>query len=283
MKIASLQRKIKSRNTTVNTIEKAYENVNKTNEEDIIATMELIEKLCSLNCEIEELAEDAENNEEIYDGCLQSEVNITKKIKTLKSFVDKEKGLIKNSDSKPESFKNKFVNLPTLTVEKLKGDYTKFNTFMDSFVAAIDSCEDLKDIEKFNYLHSCLEGEAFRTIQGIKLIDKNYPEALEVLRKRYGNKQRIISAHMNELLNMKKVERDSDLQGLRRLYEDIESHVRSSRSLDVDDDNHGSLLTPIIMERLPHQLKLTISRQVGDDTWDLTRLLCFIRDELKAR
>ena len=32
---------------------------------------------------------------------------------------------------------------------------------MDSFVAAIDSCEDLKDIEKFNYLHSCLEGEAF--------------------------------------------------------------------------------------------------------------------------
>ena len=150
-------------------------------------------------------------------------------------------------------------------------------------IAAIDSCEDLKDIEKFNYLHSCLEGEAFRTIQGIKLIDKNYPEALEVLRKRYGNKQRIISAHMNELLNMKKVERDSDLQGLRRLYEDIESHVRSSRSLDVDDDNHGSLLTPIIMERLPHQLKLTISRQVGDDTWDLTRLLCFIRDELKAR
>ena len=100
---------------------------------------------------------------------------------------------------------------------------------MDSFVAAIDSCEDLKDIEKFNYLHSYLEGEAFRTIQGIKLTDKNYPEALEVLRKRYGNKQRIISAHMNELLNMKKVERDRDLQGLRRLYDDIESHVRSCK------------------------------------------------------
>ena len=154
---------------------------------------------------------------------------------------------------------------------------------MDSFVAAIDSCEDLKDIEKFNYLHSYLEGEAFRTIQGIKLTDKNYPEALEVLHRRYNDKQRIISAHMNELLNMKKVERDRDLQGLRRLYDDIESHVRSLRSLDVDDDNYGSLLAPIIMERLPHQFKLTISRQVGDDTWDLTQLLCFIRDELKAR
>ena len=78
---------------------------------------------------------------------------------------------------------------------------------------------------------------------------------------------------MNELLNIKKVERDRDLQGLRRLDDDIESHVRSLRSLDVGDDNYGSLLTPIIMERLPHQFKLTISRQVGDDTWDLTQLL----------
>ena len=42
--MSSLQKKIKSRNTAVNTIEKAYKNVNKTNEEDIIATIEVIEK-----------------------------------------------------------------------------------------------------------------------------------------------------------------------------------------------------------------------------------------------
>ena len=184
--MSSLQRKFRSRNTAVNTIEKAYEKVNKTNEEDIITTTEVIEKkfekLCSLNSEIE-LTKVTENNEEMYDGCLQSEVNITKKTNTLKSLVDKEKGLIKDSDPKPESFKRK---LPKLTIEKFKGDYTKFNTFMGSFVAAIDSCKDLKDIEKFNYFHSYLEGEAFRTIQGVKLTDKNYPE----------------------LLNMKKVKRD---------------------------------------------------------------------------
>ena len=68
-----------------------------------------LRNFCCLNSEIEELAEDAENDEEIYDGCLQSEVNITKKINTLKSLVDKERGLIKNSGSKPESFKR--VNL----------------------------------------------------------------------------------------------------------------------------------------------------------------------------
>ena len=153
----------------------------------------------------------------------------------------------------------------------------------DSFVAAIDSCKDLKDIKKFKYLYSYLEGEAFRTIQDIKLTDKNYPQALEVLRRRYSNKQRIISAHMNELLNMNQVERGSDLQALRRLSDDTESHVRSLQSLDIDDDNYGSFLISFIIERLPHQFKLTISRQVGDDTWDLIQLLCLIWEKLKAR
>ena len=50
-------------------LENVNENVNKTNEKDIIATIEVIEKkfekLCSLNSEIEELAEDAENNKKI--------------------------------------------------------------------------------------------------------------------------------------------------------------------------------------------------------------------------
>ena len=64
---------------------------------------------------------------------------------------------------------------------------------------------------------------------------------------------------MNELLNIKKVERDRDLQGKHKLYDDIESHVCSLRSLDIDEDNYGSLLTPIIMEQLIHQLKLETS------------------------
>ena len=41
--MSSLQGEIKSRNTAVNTIEKAYENINKTKEQDI-ANMKVIEK-----------------------------------------------------------------------------------------------------------------------------------------------------------------------------------------------------------------------------------------------
>ena len=73
---------------------------------------------------------------------------------------------------------------------------------------------------------------------------------------------------MKELLNIKNVERDMGLQGPRRLYDDIDSYVvRNVPSLDVDDGNYGSLLTPI--QKL--------------ETWDLTELLCLIQGELKGR
>ena len=77
----------------------------------------------------------------VYKMKLITQKKKKKKKDTLKSLVGKENGLIKHSDSKPKSFKRKFVNLPKLTIEKFKAGYTKFNTFMyDSFVAVIDSC-----------------------------------------------------------------------------------------------------------------------------------------------
>ena len=53
--MSSLQRKSKSRNTDVSTIEKLYENVNKVNKEDIIATTEVIEKKLKKLCRLKEL------------------------------------------------------------------------------------------------------------------------------------------------------------------------------------------------------------------------------------
>ena len=37
------------------------------------------------------------------------------------------------------------------------------------------------------------------------------------------------------------------------------------------------------MERLPHEFKLNISRNLKEELWDLTKLLALIHDEIKAR
>ena len=66
----------------------------------------------------------------------------------------------------------------------------------------------LTAIEKFTYLKGQLEGPAADCIQGFSLTSKNY-EAKKSLEERFGNPQEIISAYMNVLLKLPKLNNDS--------------------------------------------------------------------------
>ena len=65
------------------------------------------------------------------------------------------------------------------------------------------------------------------------LTSTNYHEAINILKKRFGNKQQIISRHMDILLNVEAVMSQHNLKGLRHLYDRVESHVHSLKSLGV--------------------------------------------------
>ena len=88
---------------------------------------------------------------------------------------------------------------------------------------------------------------------------------------------------MNELLKLKKITSDKDLAGLRKFMDNIESHVRILQGLGIESKNYGSLLAPIILESLPHQLKLVISPNLKSKIWGLDKTLLLINEELRAR
>ena len=138
-------------------------------------------------------------------------------------------------------------------------------------------------MEKFNYLKGYLEGAAAKTIEGISLSNENYAKALDALKARYGNKQVIISSHMQHLLNIKAVTSMNDVKGMRAIYDNLESHVRSLLSLGVDSKHYGTLLIPVVMEKLPSEVRLVVSRKFGDEEWDLQLLLNYLKSEIQAR
>ena len=88
---------------------------------------------------------------------------------------------------------------------------------------------------------------------------------------------------MNELLKSKKIASDKDLTGLRKFFDNIESHVRSLQGLGIKSKSNGSLLASIILERLPHKLKLIISQNLKSEIWDLDKTLLLINGELRAQ
>ena len=175
------------------------------------------------------------------------------------------------------------VKLPKLSLKTFNGDLTTWITFWDNFESSIHNNPDLSAIDKFNYLNSLLEGNAATAISGLTLSSANYDEAVVILKKRFGNRQQIITKHMDVLLSLEAVTSNHNLEGLRYLYDLVESHVRSLRSLGIPSSSYGSLLSSIFMTKLPQELRVTVSREITNDEWDLDSIMKAVEREIAAR
>ena len=63
--------------------------------------------------------------------------------------------------------------LPKLSLPTFSGDLLTWQTFWDSFYAAIDANPNLSGIQKFNYLKAQLQRDAARAVSGLPLSDLN--------------------------------------------------------------------------------------------------------------
>ena len=175
------------------------------------------------------------------------------------------------------------VKLPKLTIQPFKGELTTWTTFWDSFEVAIHKNRSLSNIEKFNYLRSMLQGPALDAIAGLTLTDANYNEAIQVLTSRFGNKQLIIDRYMEVLLSVEAVVSDSNLRALRHLYDTVEAQVRGLNSMGVKPETYGALLSSVMLGKLPQEVRLLLSRKMGDGDRKLDDMMKLLLGELQAR
>ena len=174
------------------------------------------------------------------------------------------------------------VKLPKIEIKCFSGDYTCWKSFKETFEATVHRRADLTNIEKFTYLRSLLKKTASQAIEGFPLTADNYTAAWRLLNERFGNEQIIISNHMNNILNISPVY-SPNVRSLRELYDNVESNVRALENLGVSYEQFGSLLIPIILEKLPNMIKLQISRKLGRDNWNVQDFLACINEEILAR
>lgn len=172
--------------------------------------------------------------------------------------------------------------LPKLVLPKFRGEVTHWQGFWDSFNSSIHSNSHLSPIDKFNHLNSLLEGQALRAIQGLTLSDANYQAAIDILHKRFGKTQHIISTHMDALLRIQPCNSERASQ-LRSVYDKISINVRGLQALGVDPSQYGSLLIPVIMSKLPPDVRLLVARSVRLEVWKMSELLDVILKEVEAR
>jgi len=89
-------------------------------------------------------------------------------------------------------------------------------------------------------------------------------------------------SHMDCLIRMNKVTQKNDIASLRKLFNGIENCTRNLSALKLDISAYGSLLIPLLKNKLPDEMNMTIARRFRSDIWTLERLMTFLNDELTA-
>ena len=138
------------------------------------------------------------------------------------------------------------------------GNVIEWQTFWGQFSATVDSTA-LPVVSKFTYLRSLLDGEAKQAIEGLSIINDHYKTACSILKERYRHNERIICIHIQELLNIS-IPSKCRLSMLWSLNDTLQAHMRTLDSLRIKGDQYGIILTPLVLSRLPVEMRLEWAR-----------------------
>ena len=158
---------------------------------------------------------------------------------------------------------------------------TTFQSFWDSFNSTIDKNSGIPNTDKSKHLKA-LEGPAARLVQGLPLTDASFAHARKLSEDRYGKTQVIISAHMDNLIKINPCANDKPNQ-LRYMFDQIRVQIRGLESLGVKTESYGQLLIPIIMLKLPSEIRLQVSRVTEKKVWEIQEMLDLIQKEIEGR
>ena len=180
--------------------------------------------------------------------------------------------------TEPRDSSNTATHLPKLDLPQFSGNPLYWQPFWDSFEAAVDANTSLTGVQKLSYLRAQLHGEASDVIAGFQLTNTSYNDSVQLLKERFGEPYIQIEAHMQALVELPNPSNTSS--SIREFYDNIERHIRSLTALGQTEETYGSLLTTILLGKLPLKMKQNMARAHGKREWTITELRTSIRDEI---
>ena len=212
------------------------------------------DQLDRLNEAILESIEETSLNEEI-ETSLEYSVKTQNVIKRISSILQQDNKVVSKSSS---------VKLPKLQLPKFYGDKTEFRSFWDMFETTILHNDSLSKVQKFAYLMSCLSGEAKASVAGLSISDDNLKLATDILHDRFGRTDTIVREHLSKLQSIKAP--STSPSSLKQFLYNLTMHIRCLENLHVSADRYETMLMPIILQKLPEEIRLRLLSNKPPDT-----------------
>eukprot|EP00794_Sanderia_malayensis_P016438 gene16438-18073_t len=176
------------------------------------------------------------------------------------------------------------IKLPKLQLKHFSGDPMKWMEFWESFERNVHCNNAYSDVHKMSYLKACLDGAASTTIANLRIIGENYKPAVDVLKAKYGQRSILKGAHMAALKSIQGVTNSRELNKLRKLYDDIDSHYKALLVLGVQGEHYSVAIVPDLMRKIPWDIVINIrrSKEINHE-WTIAEFLEQLWKELVIR
>ena len=105
--------------------------------------------------------------------------------------------------------------------------------------------------------------------------------AIALLKKRFGKRNVIERAHIDELMKVSPLHNERDTTRLRALYDGVETHYQGLIALGVEEATYSSIVVPSILDKLPKTLRLAMTRGGNHLEWTMKDLLAALAIEVE--
>ncbi|EFX67741.1 hypothetical protein DAPPUDRAFT_261131 [Daphnia pulex] len=180
--------------------------------------------------------------------------------------------------------------LPKLDLPSFQGDILHWSSFWDVFESEVDS-KSYGGATKFNFLISKLEGEAKDALLGLTSSNDNYVKAKDILRERYSQPKKVVTAHYKALINLPSTTPHIPLinlpvtnatrSSLRAFADQLESHIRGLEALGTAPAFYGDHLVCLLIDKLAIDVRRNLTRHQGTADWTLDELRTAIKREIE--
>ncbi|XP_053967964.1 uncharacterized protein LOC128869436 [Anastrepha ludens] len=142
--------------------------------------------------------------------------------------------------------------IPALKLPVFCGRYSEYKNFIASFMHVIGNESTLSNIEKFNHLFNCLQGQALETVKAFKITSENYSKALDRLKSRYDNSTLIFMETIKSLFELPSAAKGGASQ-LQSLVDNVSALYSSLLSIGSDKNISHLLLIHLVMDKVDEE------------------------------
>ena len=203
---------------------------------------------------------------QILDSQLTYELSIRKVIKEVEDAITPPQTVNTSSSASSggrSSPVHSAVKLPFITLPLFYGNSSEWTNFWECFEANVGDRNDLKPVEKLQYLKGQCKESASELIRSFKNTEANYQMAVDLLKDTYGNPEKIINDLANKFLNLKSPSYSTD--DLQKFRASIENTLRSLEAVQVDVLNSGWILVQVLKNKIPDKVMESIQLKSGKD------------------